>query len=45
MQILLDEQLKALHPFMPFVTEAIWEIMHGENKENLLMIQPWPIQL
>jgi valyl-tRNA synthetase len=44
MRILLEEQLKALHPFMPFVTEAIWEIMHGDNKENLLMIQPWPIQ-
>lgn len=44
MQTLLKEQLKALHPFMPFVTEAIWEIMHGDNKENLLMIQPWPIQ-
>lgn len=44
MQILLKEQLKALHPFMPFVTEAIWEIMHGDNKENLLMIQSWPIQ-
>jgi len=42
MQILLEEQLKALHPFMPFVTEAIWEITHGENKEDLLMIQPWP---
>lgn len=44
MQTLLKEQLKALHPFMPFVTEAIWEIIHGDNKENLLMIQPWPIQ-
>ncbi len=44
MQTLLKEQLKALHPFMPFVTEAIWEIMHGDNKEDLLMIQSWPIQ-
>ncbi len=42
MNILLLEQLKALHPFMPFVTEAIWEIMHGDSKENLLIIQPWP---
>ncbi len=41
MQILLEEQLKALHPFMPFVTEAVWEIMHGDAKENLLLIQPW----
>lgn len=42
MYILLTEQLIALHPFMPFVTEAVWEIIFGQNKENLLMIQPWP---
>lgn len=41
MQTLLEEQLKALHPFMPFVTEAVWEIIHGDTKENLLLIQPW----
>jgi len=27
------------HPFMPFVTEAIWKEM-GNN--NLLMVEPWP---
>lgn len=44
MSIILEEQLKALHPFMPFVTEAVWETIHGTNKEDLLMIQPWPTQ-
>lgn len=44
MCILLQEQLKALHPFMPFVTEAIWEVMYGNEKQDLLMIQSWPIQ-
>ena len=34
-------QLKLLHPFMPFVTEAIWEQVPQKNK-TLLMIQPWP---
>lgn len=43
MLILLKEQLVALHPFMPFVTESIWEILFGSDKENLLMIHPWPI--
>jgi valyl-tRNA synthetase len=42
MRIILEEQLKALHPFMPFVTEAVWEIMYGKDKENLLLIQSWP---
>ncbi len=43
MRILLEEQLRVLHPFMPFVTEAIWRIMHGDSKESMLMIQPWPM--
>ncbi len=42
MYILITEQLRVLHPFMPFVTETIWELLHGSNKENLLMIQSWP---
>lgn len=39
---LLKQQLKVLHPFMPFITEKIWEIL-PDNK-NLLMIEEWPIQ-
>ena len=37
---ILDIQLKLLHPFTPFVTEAVWQIQHRE----LLMIQPWPVK-
>ncbi len=37
---LLENCLKLLHPFMPFITEEIW----GElKKDNLLMIEPWPV--
>lgn len=25
------ENLKMLHPFMPFVTEAVWKVFHGEE--------------
>lgn len=41
---ILTTSLKLLHPFMPFVTEAIWEnIPSGSEKEtDLLMIEKWP---
>jgi len=32
--------LKALHPFIPFVTEEIWQIISGGK--SLLMIEKWP---
>jgi valyl-tRNA synthetase len=35
----LRQILIALHPFMPFITEEIWQLM--ENK-NLLMVERWP---
>lgn len=31
--------LKLLHPFMPFVTEAVWENL---GEKNLLISAPWP---
>lgn len=34
-------QLKLLHPFMPFVTEAVWEQLPQKNK-TLLMVESWP---
>jgi valyl-tRNA synthetase len=38
LRAVLETNLKLLHPFMPFVTEAIWQINH----KDLLMIQKWP---
>jgi valyl-tRNA synthetase len=29
------ENLKMLHPFIPFVTEAIWKVFHGEESSIL----------
>ncbi|MDD5693219.1 MAG: valine--tRNA ligase [Patescibacteria group bacterium] len=35
----LKDSLKMLHPFMPFVTEAIWENL---NQKKPLIISDWP---
>ncbi|HWC57892.1 MAG TPA: class I tRNA ligase family protein, partial [Candidatus Paceibacterota bacterium] len=42
--VLLIESLKTLHPFMPFVTECLWEIIGGtlpQKVPTLLMTTPW----
>lgn len=39
--------LKLLHPFMPFVTEAIWQQLPAQvrsNERELLMVAEWPKQ-
>ncbi len=33
--------LKTLHPFMPFITEEIWQVLPIKNKK-LLLIEEWP---
>lgn len=37
--------LKLLHPFMPFISERLWEHLQevrDVKKKNLLLIEPWP---
>jgi valyl-tRNA synthetase len=40
----IDESLKLLHPFMPFVTEELWErrAPGRADEKGFLMLQSWP---
>lgn len=40
LNFVLNAILKLWHPFIPFVTEAIWKEMYDE--EDILMVQSWP---
>jgi valyl-tRNA synthetase len=40
LRFLLINQLKALHPFMPFITEEIWQTIHNDN--TMLIVNNWP---
>jgi len=38
----LRESLKLLHPFMPFITEAIYQKLFAKDKSDLLITSSWP---
>ncbi len=40
----LDKMLKSLHPFIPFVTEEIWQLWkQPQTADGMLMVQAWPV--
>ena len=39
-----EQLLKILHPFMPFLTEEIWQYITQRTKDEALIIASWPIQ-
>ena len=39
---MLENNLKLLHPFMPFLTEEIWQIIAERNTEEALIVSTWP---
>jgi valyl-tRNA synthetase len=38
----LDEILKLLHPFMPFITEELWAVTPGPKRDGMLVLAQWP---
>jgi valyl-tRNA synthetase len=41
----LNTVLKALHPFIPFVTEEIWLTLPHNTDQKLLMVEKWPSEV
>ncbi|MDG4714659.1 valine--tRNA ligase [Winogradskyella marincola] len=41
---LFEDNLKIMHPFMPFITEEIWQTMKSRTPEEALIIAKWPAQ-
>jgi len=39
---IFDEVLRFLHPFLPFVSEEIWQLLKERQKGDSIMISSWP---
>ncbi|MEE1962459.1 valine--tRNA ligase [Allomuricauda taeanensis] len=39
---LFEENLKLLHPFMPFLTEEVWQHIAERTPEEALIVSQWP---
>lgn len=39
---ILEDNLKVLHPFIPFVSEEIWQHIRERSPKEALIVAPWP---
>jgi len=39
---MLENNMKLLHPFMPFLTEEIWQLLDERTPEKALIVSTWP---
>ncbi|NNK71315.1 MAG: valine--tRNA ligase [Flavobacteriaceae bacterium] len=39
---ILEDNLKVLHPFMPFISEEIWQFINKRTPEEALIVSDWP---
>ena len=37
-----EELMKLLHPFMPFITEEIWQHIRPRDVDEAMIVAPWP---
>jgi len=43
MRYVFGTVLRLLHPFMPFLTEELWQALHYGAEGELLLRAPWPV--
>jgi valyl-tRNA synthetase len=41
---MLEQNMKLLHPFMPFITEEIWHLIQARSTDEALIVSTWPEQ-
>lgn len=41
--LFFEENLKLLHPYIPYISEKIWHIIRKRSKDESLIISHWPL--